>query len=143
MKLKDKMDLFVKTGDKCFKKEEFNEITAKFYLENCVIYGITENGSINTINDDEIFVGYAGIKDESHLMTFFIDPDYRRKNYASNLLYYLTENYSNIFLHVRINNIKAINIYTKYGFKKEEIIKGYYFDGEDAYVMRFRKYFFS
>jgi ribosomal-protein-alanine N-acetyltransferase len=40
-----------------------------------------------------------------------------------------------IYLEVRISNIPAIRLYEKYGFRKARIIKGYYSDGEDAYVM--------
>lgn len=40
-----------------------------------------------------------------------------------------------IYLEVRVSNERAIRLYEKFGFRKARIIKGYYSDGEDAYVM--------
>ena len=41
----------------------------------------------------------------------------------------------NITLEVRINNVKAINLYSQYGFKKIVIKPHYYDNGEDAIYM--------
>jgi len=39
------------------------------------------------------------------------------------------------YLEVRVSNTPAINLYSKLGFMIVKIMKGYYADGEDAYVM--------
>ena len=41
----------------------------------------------------------------------------------------------NMILEVRFNNIKAINIYKKFGFKQIHIRKNYYSNGDDALVL--------
>lgn len=42
---------------------------------------------------------------------------------------------SKVTLEVRVQNNKAINLYTKYGFKQEIIKKHYYDNGDDAIFM--------
>ncbi|MEM3926998.1 MAG: ribosomal protein S18-alanine N-acetyltransferase [Desulfurococcaceae archaeon] len=39
------------------------------------------------------------------------------------------------YLEVRVSNTPAISLYEKLGYRKVKIEKGYYLDGEDAYVM--------
>ena len=39
------------------------------------------------------------------------------------------------YLEVRVRNNVAINLYKKFGFETISTRKGYYKDGEDAYVM--------
>jgi ribosomal-protein-alanine N-acetyltransferase len=39
------------------------------------------------------------------------------------------------FLEVRITNEPAVNLYKKLGFQVTRTLKGYYADGEDAYLM--------
>jgi ribosomal-protein-alanine N-acetyltransferase len=67
--------------------------------------------------------------------------EYRRRGIGSKLLeetirasreFYDAEA---IYLEVRVSNKPAISLYEKFGFKKARIIRGYYMDGEDAYVM--------
>jgi ribosomal-protein-alanine N-acetyltransferase len=41
----------------------------------------------------------------------------------------------NMILEVRFNNIKAINIYKKFGFKQIHVRKNYYSNGDDALVL--------
>jgi ribosomal-protein-alanine N-acetyltransferase len=76
-----------------------------------------------------------------HLVSIAVREQYRRMGVGSRLLggtirammdVYKTDS---IYLEVRISNAPAIRLYEKYGFRKARIIKGYYSDGEDAYVM--------
>lgn len=40
-----------------------------------------------------------------------------------------------VLLEVRASNVSALNLYTKFGFLKDGVRKGYYPDGEDAILM--------
>jgi ribosomal-protein-alanine N-acetyltransferase len=39
------------------------------------------------------------------------------------------------YLEVRVSNTNAINLYKQTGFEVERTVRGYYSDGEDAYIM--------
>ncbi len=81
------------------------------------------------------------LKPVGHLVSIAVRPPYRRIGIGSKLLeetikvmreFYKAES---IYLEVRISNAPAIKLYEKFGFKKARIVKGYYADGEDAYIM--------
>jgi ribosomal-protein-alanine acetyltransferase len=44
------------------------------------------------------------------------------------------EQMENLFLEVRVSNESAIHLYEKFGMRRVGVRKGYYRDGEDAYV---------
>ena len=74
-------------------------------------------------------------------MSIAVRPGYRRLGVGSALMSetvrVMKEIYGveSIFLEVRVSNIQAIRLYEKFGFVKVRRIKGYYRDGEDAFVM--------
>lgn len=76
-----------------------------------------------------------------HLVSIAVRAPYRRRGIGSKLLeetirvmreVYRTDS---IYLEVRVSNEPAIRLYEKFGFRKARIVKGYYADGEDAYIM--------
>ena len=96
--------------------------------------------------------GYAGcwhILEEAHITTIAIAPEYRRKKYAEALLKKIiddcySEKIKYITLEVRVSNIPAIKLYTKYGFTSFGTRKGYYQDNnEDALIMWTKNIFFD
>lgn len=76
-----------------------------------------------------------------HVVSIAVLPDYRRRGIGTMMMEEcikrLKEYYDvgEVYLEVRVSNISAINLYEKLGFKKVKIIKYYYLDGEDAFVM--------
>ena len=76
-----------------------------------------------------------------HLVSIAVLPEYRRKGVGSALLAKTIEvmdrvyNVDAIYLEVRVSNAPAIRLYEKFGFKKVRVWRGYYRDGEDAYIM--------
>ena len=96
------------------------------------------------INDDGKLIGYVGtwqIIEEAHITNLSVKPDFRRNKVGEALLHTAIENcYKNgikyITLEVRVSNEKAINLYSKYGFKSLGTRKEYYQDNnEDALIM--------
>ena len=89
-------------------------------------------------------MGYAGcwhIFEEAHITTLSVNPDYRKKGVAQNLLFAIIDDcYKNkikyITLEVRESNVPAISLYEKNGFKSIGTRKGYYQDNnENALIM--------
>ncbi|MBR6098878.1 ribosomal protein S18-alanine N-acetyltransferase [bacterium] len=96
------------------------------------------------INEEGKLIGYIGtwqIIEEAHITNISVKPDFRRNKIGEALLHVAIENcYKNgikyITLEVRVSNEKAINLYSKYGFKSLGTRKEYYQDNnEDALIM--------
>ena len=79
-----------------------------------------------------------------HLISIAVLEEYRRRGIGSELLRRTIEtaradnNIVSVYLEVRVSNEPAIRLYEKFGFRKARIIRAYYRDGEDAYVMVLR-----
>jgi len=82
-----------------------------------------------------------GIAKKGHTISIAVLPEYRRQGigYAllSRALEAMTMKYGarECYLEVRVSNMPAVNLYKKLGFEVKKVIRGYYADGEDAYVM--------
>jgi len=85
-----------------------------------------------------VFSGSARV---GHVISIAVLQEYRRRGIGSALmseaLKIFEEKYDvdSVYLEVRVSNQPAINMYEKFGFVKARIIRGYYRDGKDAYVM--------
>ncbi|HIT86262.1 MAG TPA: ribosomal protein S18-alanine N-acetyltransferase [Candidatus Coprocola pullicola] len=93
--------------------------------------------------DDKI-VGYAGmwhVVTEGHITNVAVLEQYRRRGVAKALMEEIIniaqqKQMIGITLEVRISNIAAQKLYTKYGFRPEGFRKNYYQDTkEDAVIM--------
>lgn len=85
------------------------------------------------------FINYYDVYERFELSYIEVKEEYRNQKVGSKLIEHLIEiakskNVDNITLEVNVNNIYAIKLYEKYGFKKVAIRKGYY-DGIDGYLM--------
>ena len=91
--------------------------------------------------DDKIvgFILATDLKETCDILSLVVDPEYRNKLIASNLIDYLIseldDNLKMITLEVRTNNIPAIKLYEKFGFEVVNVRKKYYANGDDAYLM--------
>ena len=85
------------------------------------------------------FLLYSLIYDRIEIEQFEVTTKERRKGIGNKLLNYLVEKYQdnnikNITLEVKEDNIVAINLYKKYGFKKVSTREKYY-DGINGLLM--------
>ncbi|RLG81091.1 MAG: ribosomal-protein-alanine N-acetyltransferase [Thermoprotei archaeon] len=76
-----------------------------------------------------------------HVISIAVHPNYRRRGIGTKLMvkaierlreYYQAEE---VYLEVRVSNEPAIKLYEKLGFMKARVLRHYYLDGEDAYLM--------
>ncbi len=92
-------------------------------------------------NEDQVvgFIAATDLKDTCDILCVVVDPDFRRKMVASNLLDYLIseldEDLRLITLEVASKNQAALNLYEKFGFEIVNVRKKYYPNGDDAYLM--------
>ena len=91
--------------------------------------------------DDKIigFISATDLGETCDILSLVVDPEYRNKMIASNLIDYLiselSEDLKLITLEVASKNIPAVNLYEKFGFEVVNIRRNYYPDGDDAYLM--------
>lgn len=128
-------------GDHHWSKESFLNETKNELARYYVAY-----------SEDGTLAGYAGcwhILEEAHITTLAVTPNYRRKHIAQSLLKRIIddcylEKIKYITLEVRVSNIAAINLYSKYGFSSFGTRKGYYQDNnEDALIMWTKNIFYE
>jgi ribosomal-protein-alanine N-acetyltransferase len=94
------------------------------------------------LEDGEEIVGYAGFTilfDEAELDKICVLPSHRKTGCATTLLaetigYAARRDVTRFFLEVRTSNLPAQRLYEKFGFCKIAVRKGYYENGEDAFV---------
>ncbi len=80
-------------------------------------------------------ISYSLIYDRIELEYIWVSFEHRKKGIASKLMDRMfDEKVSNITLEVNVNNVNAIKLYEKYGFKIVSIREKYYGD-ENAYLM--------
>lgn len=93
---------------------------------------------------DNQVIGYGGmwiIIDEGHITNIAVHPNYRNLGVGDKILHDMitTCNQKKVVamtLEVRVSNLAAQKLYSKYGFVEEGIRKKYYEDnGEDALLM--------
>jgi ribosomal-protein-alanine N-acetyltransferase len=85
------------------------------------------------------------VVDEMHLLNFAISTQYQGLGYARSVLDHLCasareQKFISVLLEVRLSNLRAISVYTQYGFSEIGRRKAYYpladNKREDAIVMR-------
>ena len=76
----------------------------------------------------------------ARVLSLAVSPDHRRKGVATRLMrgtfdVLRERGFETVGLEVRVSNEPAQSLYEKLGFVYDDIDKGYYDDGEDAYLM--------
>ena len=82
----------------------------------------------------------SGVVKKGHVVSVAVLPEYRRKRVGTALVTKAMEGMQmygakQFYLEVRVSNKPAIDLYQSFNFKVLRTIRGYYRDGEDAYVM--------
>ncbi len=77
---------------------------------------------------------------KGHIVSVAVLPEFRHLGIGTDLVEHGIEGMveygaSEFFLEVRNTNKAAISVYETLGFEVKRVLKGYYRDGEDAYLM--------
>lgn len=82
-----------------------------------------------------------GISRRGHVISIAVLPPYRNRGIGCALVKRALEAMARrykakeCYLEVRVSNLPAINLYKKMHFEVRRVVRGYYADGEDAYIM--------
>ena len=127
-----------------FELNRINELESSF---NYVLKDVKSNLSNNPfshyllfIDNNKIigFINYYLMYDRIEIADFNVLENYQNNSIGTKLIEFLINKYegtvNNITLEVREDNLKAIHIYEKMGFKKVSIRKNYY-NGIDGILM--------
>jgi len=84
---------------------------------------------------------FRGLTKKGHIVSVAVLPEYRRRGIAKALVVTAMKNMrlynaTQCFLEVRVTNTAAADLYRNLSFQIARTVRGYYADGEDAYVMR-------
>ncbi|MHA1939704.1 MAG: GNAT family N-acetyltransferase [Candidatus Thorarchaeota archaeon] len=77
---------------------------------------------------------------KGHIVSVAVLHDYRHRRIGSDLINrgidgMVSYGAVEFFLEVRKSNVAAVTMYDRLGFEVGRVLKGYYRDGEDAYLM--------
>ncbi len=77
---------------------------------------------------------------KGHIVSVAVHPEYRHQGIGSALVMAGMQGMQDygaqeFYLEVRKTNNAAISVYERHGFEIRRVLKGYYRDGEDAYLM--------
>lgn len=90
---------------------------------------------------DNLYTQPERVGRRGHIVSLAVVKEARRRGIGTALMkkamdamknYYGAEEY---YLEVRVSNEPAIRLYKKLGFRAIKVLRGYYLDGEDAYLM--------
>lgn len=125
----------VKLQDKNNFTDGWNEkmLIDAFNSGNYVCFGERKEGELVA------FIGISLSVDTCDLEDVLVDSNHRRLGLAEKLINYTldyakSQHKQKMFLEVRENNLPAITLYQKLGFKKISTRKNYYSDGINALV---------
>ncbi|MHA1615764.1 MAG: ribosomal protein S18-alanine N-acetyltransferase [Candidatus Njordarchaeales archaeon] len=122
-------------------KLSFKRPYPKYYLQ-WLIEGLADIFLVAEVNGK--IIGYIAGRVEygnlGHIVTIAVHPNWRRKGLGTMLMrkilnYFRKNSCKKAYLEVRVSNEPAIKLYQRLGFRKVRIIKHYYEDGEDAFLM--------
>ncbi|MCX9015076.1 MAG: ribosomal protein S18-alanine N-acetyltransferase [Candidatus Methanoperedens sp.] len=90
-------------------------------------------------------VGYRVSEDIGRIFSLGVDPGYQNMGIGSALLKEINlrlnlSRVSEIVLEVRQSNVRAKRFYERQGFYVSGITERYYYDGENAYIMKLKLY---
>lgn len=99
---------------------------------------LTNTDSVYNYKDCDKVLGYLEIRlvdGVIDIMNLFVNEENRKQGIATSLMeeMFKKENYSRIMLEVNENNIEALRLYNKLGFKEISLRDRYY--GEDTAII--------
>lgn len=125
----------------CFQKEAFTKQQIAYLLTDCNSVGLIakSNGEIAGFVIGKIYQDEKS--STGHILTIDVSPKYRRKGIGLKLLQELERilkerGVKACFLEAREDNIAALSLYRKHGYKEAGKLKNYYGNTNGVYLKK-------
>lgn len=127
--------MILKNNDINSLKEIFEEYKNNYYP---VISDFTKIYIYDVDNKIVGFLVFDIIYEKCEIIDIYVSEDYRKRNIAYELINEIEKDFNieNITLEVSTDNIKAINLYKKLGFREVSIRKNYYKDSNAILMLK-------
>jgi len=133
-----RLDRVAWRGNRCGEHIPDGEHVWRVWVEHTLVF---------CAKNENIIVGVAAafpcVSSQYCLHKIFVDHDFRKNGIGAKLLELVVGEMDNIgadcFLTVDPANTSAVTLYEKFGFSEKMLVKGYYRDNEDRYVMTRRR----
>lgn len=135
------IDKILKIDSECFENSKYTRKMYEDMLATCEFYLICED-VLNNNQEEEIgFIIIQNIELECELIKIAIKKIYQNEGYGYAAMNQVIEqvNFNKFYLEVKEDNIPAMSLYKKLGFKLLYTRDNYYSDGKDAVVMVYEK----
>lgn len=131
---KEHINALVALENRLFSKDDFRLSRGSFY------YHIKKNDLYVFERDAEVagYILWLKRKRSYRLYSLGVLDHFRGRGIAQELLHYSFDHIQTQYytLEVKKTNFGAISLYEKFGFTKQNILKGYYPNHLDGYLMR-------
>jgi ribosomal-protein-alanine acetyltransferase len=135
------LDRLYRIETECFEKEAFTKEQIAYLLTDYNSIGLVakSNGDIIGFIIGKLYVERNSVI--GHILSIDISPSYRRKGIAQKLLQEIERIFSEknaklCYLEVREDNIAALNLYQKAGYKKIGKLEHYYGNAHGLYLRK-------
>lgn len=129
----------VKLDHRCFKYDRLTESMIKQYKNTFHVFK-TEGLKLIAVSDPQIIGFYFWEKQgrKAYLGSLDVDKKFRGQGWSRKMMKHYFEQTNDVdghLLHVRSDNMVAINLYISLGYKFKKYCKSHYSDGGDAWIM--------
>jgi ribosomal-protein-alanine N-acetyltransferase len=135
------LDKLYKIEKQCFDQEAFSKQQLAYFLTDSNAFGLAArvNGEIAGFAIASVDIGRTA--PIGHVLTVDITPAYRRKGIAQKILHeiealFKERGIKEAVLEVREDNVAALNLYQKLGYKKVGRLEQYYGNAHGLYLKK-------
>ena len=125
----------------CFEEEAFSKQQISYLLNDYSSITLVAKANNAAVGFVIGRIDFVRSKPVGHIMTIDISPLYRRKGIAQRLMheieaFFRQKGAVECVLEVRENNVAALRLYGKLGFKKFALLKNYYGRANGLYLKK-------
>ncbi|MBS7632763.1 ribosomal protein S18-alanine N-acetyltransferase [Candidatus Bathyarchaeota archaeon] len=139
--LSQDLDKLCEIEEKCFQNEAFSKKQIAYLLAdyNSISLVAKENSKLLGFIIGTTYFSRNALN--GHIVTLDVAPEHRRKGVASRLMQeiekiFKEKNVKTCHLEVREDNVAALNLYTKLGYKKVGLLENYYGSAHGIYLKK-------